>query len=238
VNPSHLRSRTERSSGPDDQIREPLTPVDVAGPSRPMVVSLAWDIALNATIPVACYWFSKRFVSPSELTALLVATVFPLLKSGYDVTRHREVDPVALLVLLGIATSMLALVMGGDPRLLLIRESFFTGAFGIACLVSLTFPRPSCSTSGATSWRTKRSAETGDVRRPVAGSARSTGPSVGDGRVGIGVHGRVYRPGHVGVPRIRARRACGVAIPDRRGDDSDRNVDILVRLQGSGADRW
>jgi len=58
------------------------------------------------------------------------------------VTRHREVDPVALLVLLGIATSMLALVTGGDPRLLLIRESFFTGAFGIACLVSLTFPRP------------------------------------------------------------------------------------------------
>ena len=129
-------------SGPGDQIREPPTRVDVASPSRPIVVSLAWDIAINTTIPVACYWLSKRFVSRSELTALLVATAFPLLKSGSDVTRHREVDPVALLVLLGIATSMLALVMGGDPRLLLIRESFFTGAFGIACLVSLTFPRP------------------------------------------------------------------------------------------------
>jgi hypothetical protein len=40
--------------------------------------------------------------------------------------------------LLGIATSILALVVGGDPRLLLIRESFFTGG---------------CSTSGAISWR-------------------------------------------------------------------------------------
>lgn len=129
-------------SGLGDQIREPPTQVDVASPSRPIVVSLAWDIVLNATIPVVCYWFSKRFVSRSELTALLVATAFPLLKSGYALTRHREVDPVALLVLLGIATSMLALVMGGDPRLLLIRESFFTGAFGIACLISLTFPRP------------------------------------------------------------------------------------------------
>jgi hypothetical protein len=113
-----------------------------ASPSRQIVVSLAWDIALNATIPVVCYWLSKQFLSPSELTALLIATAFPLLKSGHDVARHREVDPVALLVLLGIATSMLALAIGGAPRLLLIRESFFTGAFGIACLVSLTFPRP------------------------------------------------------------------------------------------------
>ena len=129
-------------SSPGDQIREPPTQVDVASPSRPVVVSLAWDVALNATIPVGCYWFSKQFVSPSELIALVVATGFPLLKSGYDVARHREVDPVALLVLLGIAASMLALLAGGDPRLLLIRESFFTGAFGIACLISLTFPRP------------------------------------------------------------------------------------------------
>jgi hypothetical protein len=107
-----------------------------------MIVSLAWDIALNATIPVACYWLAKRFVSPSELTALIVATAFPLLKSGYDITRHREIDPVAVLVLLGIATSLVALLVGGEPRLLLIRESFFTGAFGIVCLISLTFPRP------------------------------------------------------------------------------------------------
>jgi hypothetical protein len=116
--------------------------MDGASPTRPLIVSLAWDIALNATIPVACYWLAKRFVSPSELTALMFATVFPLLKSGYDATTHREIDPVAALVLLGIATSVLALLVGGDPRLLLIRESFFTGAFGIVCLISLTFPRP------------------------------------------------------------------------------------------------
>ena len=58
---------------PGDQIREPPTRVDVVSPSRPMVVSLAWDIAINATIPVACYWFSKRLVSRSELTALVAS---------------------------------------------------------------------------------------------------------------------------------------------------------------------
>ena len=111
-------------------------------PQRPVVVALAWDIVLNATIPVGCYYLSKRFVSPSELTALLLATAFPTLKSAYDLVRHHEIDPVAVLVLLGIATSVLALFLGGDPRILLIRESLFTGAFGIFCLVSLAFPRP------------------------------------------------------------------------------------------------
>lgn len=110
--------------------------------SRSIVGPLAWDIALNAAIPVTCYWLAKRLVAPSELTALVIATAFPLLKSAYGLTRHREIDPVALLVLLGIATGILALAAGGDPRVLLIRESFFTGAFGITCLVSLMFPRP------------------------------------------------------------------------------------------------
>ena len=115
---------------------------DIGGATRPIVVALAWDIALNATIPVACYVLAKRFYSATELTALIIATVFPLIKSGVDFTRRRELDPVAVLVLLGLATSILAIFLGGDARVLLIRESFFTGAFGIACLVSLRFPRP------------------------------------------------------------------------------------------------
>jgi hypothetical protein len=115
---------------------------DIGGATRLIVISLAWDITFNAAIPVVCYVFAKRFYSTSELTALIVATAFPLIKSGVALARRRELDPVAVLVLLGIATSILAIFLGGDPRVLLIRESFFTGAFGVACLVSLSFPRP------------------------------------------------------------------------------------------------
>ena len=39
-------------------------------------------------------------------------------------------------------TSIIALFIGGDPRILLIRESLFTAGFGVACLASLLFPRP------------------------------------------------------------------------------------------------
>jgi hypothetical protein len=109
---------------------------------RPLIISLAWDIILNATIPLACYFFAKWFISPSELTALIFATMFPVLKSAYDLISHHELNPVAVLVLLGIAISILVIFLGGDPRILLVKESFFTGAFGIGCLLSLTFPRP------------------------------------------------------------------------------------------------
>src|SRR6516165_9183891 len=109
---------------------------------RSLIHSLAWDIFLNATIPVGCYYLSKVLISPSELMALIVATAFPTLKSIYDLTLHRKVNPVSVLVLLGIVTSIIALFIGGDPRILLIRESLFTGVFGIVCLVSLLFPRP------------------------------------------------------------------------------------------------
>jgi hypothetical protein len=110
--------------------------------SKPIVLSLAWDIALNASIPTACYFVSKWFVSSSEVTALLIATTYPALKSIYDLLRQRELNPVTVTVLLGIVAGLFAFLLGGDPRMLLIRESLFTGAFGIFCLISLGFPRP------------------------------------------------------------------------------------------------
>jgi hypothetical protein len=110
--------------------------------TRPPLGAAVWDIALNAIIPVVLYKLSKHYVSPSEVTALLIATTFPLGKSIYDLVRRGQVDPVSMVVLLGIGADGVALLLGGSPRLLLVRESLFTGAFGIACFVSLLLPRP------------------------------------------------------------------------------------------------
>jgi hypothetical protein len=110
--------------------------------SRPPVRGIVWGIVLNAIIPVVLYKLCKRYLSPSELTALVVASTFPLGKNVFDVVRRRQVDPVSIVVLLGIAADGVALLFGGSARLLLVRESFFTGAFGFACFVSLLFPRP------------------------------------------------------------------------------------------------
>jgi hypothetical protein len=110
--------------------------------ARPPLGAAVWDLALNAIVPAVLYKLSKHYVSSSELTALLIATTFPVGKSILDLLRHGQVDPVSMVVLLGIAASGVALFFGGSPRLLLVRESIFTGAFGLACFFSLLLPRP------------------------------------------------------------------------------------------------
>jgi hypothetical protein len=46
-------------------------------------------------------------------------------------------------LLAGLAVSIVAIVLGGNPGVLLIRMSFLTGALGVACFASLLlFPRP------------------------------------------------------------------------------------------------
>jgi len=109
---------------------------------RPAIAPVVWDIILNAAVPIILYKLSKRFVSPSELTALIIATLFPLAKSIFTLARRKQLDPIAVLVLLGIVTSGVALLLGGSPRLLLLRESLFTGALGLACFFSLLLSRP------------------------------------------------------------------------------------------------
>jgi hypothetical protein len=69
-------------------------------------------------------------------------TTFPLGKSIFDAAKHRKLDPVSVLVLLGIGASAGGILLGGSPRLLLMRESLFTAVFGLICFASLLLPRP------------------------------------------------------------------------------------------------
>jgi len=110
--------------------------------NRPPIGNIAWGIILNAVFPVILYTLSKRYYSPSEFTALVVAALFPIGKSGFELIYHRQLDPISILVLLGIAADGVALLFGGSPRLLLVRESLITGVFGLACFFSLLLPRP------------------------------------------------------------------------------------------------
>lgn len=109
---------------------------------RPPIMPMVWDIALNMAIPLACYRLTKAYVSPSDFTALLAASIFPIIKNFFGVVRRRSLDPIAVVVLLAISTSIVAIALGGSAKLLLLRESLFAGVFGLACLVSLAAPRP------------------------------------------------------------------------------------------------
>jgi hypothetical protein len=107
---------------------------------RPPILPMVWDIGLSIAVPTLSYQLSKQYVSSSEFTALLFASVFPTLKSIYDVLRRREIDPVSVIVLLGIGSGIAALLIGGSYKLLLLRESLFTFVLGLVCLGSLLLP--------------------------------------------------------------------------------------------------
>ncbi len=119
----------------------PATPEEQAAAARPPLQGVLWDIVLNAVIPTLCYKVARHY-GASEFKSLVMASLFPLAKSLWDLLRFRQLDPIAIIVFLGILTDGIAITLGGSPRLLLVRESIFTGAFGVACLVSLLFPRP------------------------------------------------------------------------------------------------
>jgi hypothetical protein len=112
-----------------------------SGTPRMNIRGLLPSIILNGAIPLAIYLILKHY-NYSDLIALSASVLFPVIGSVMSIVRQRTLDLIAALALVGIAVSIGAVFLGGDPKLLLIRESFITGALGIACFVSLLFPRP------------------------------------------------------------------------------------------------
>ena len=101
---------------------------------------LLFELAFNFFFP----WLAYRLALPywGELGALYASAVPPVVWSMVEFARHRRVDALSVLVLLGIVLSVGVMFLGGSPRLLLVRESLISGAIGAAFVVSLLWPRP------------------------------------------------------------------------------------------------
>ena len=109
---------------------------------RTTIRSLLPSILVNGVLVYLIYTLLKSYTSASDLVALLVSSVPALLSEIVTIIRHRQLDVLGIIVLAFIAISAVVSIIGGDPKLLLIRESFLTVVFGVACIVSLLFPRP------------------------------------------------------------------------------------------------
>jgi intracellular septation protein A len=103
-------------------------------------VFVALDFLVNLGGPFLLYQLATGHMSETE--ALMVSAAPPILWSIGQIIWSRKLDALSLLVISGIALSLVATLLGGSPRLLLIRESFITGIFGLIFLGSLLFPKP------------------------------------------------------------------------------------------------
>ena len=98
------------------------------------------ELVVNLVLP----WVAYRITQPywGETGGLIASAVPPVVWSIIELVRFRRADALSLTVLLGIALSIGAMALGGDPRMLLFRESLASGAIGIAFLLSLLLRRP------------------------------------------------------------------------------------------------
>jgi hypothetical protein len=102
-------------------------------------------VALDFLVNLGAPWLVYRLVEGSTSTtiALLLSSLPPIIIwSLWQLVHSRKLDVIGMLVIAGIAASLVATTLGGNPRLLLVRESFITGIFGLVFLGSLWFPRP------------------------------------------------------------------------------------------------
>lgn len=105
--------------------------------------SLLISAVINGAFPFVVYWALTTYVpSISPFVALVASGIPSLLHSLVGLVRRRRVEFLAGIALTAIVISLLITALGGDPKIYLIRESFFTVAFGLVLLVSLARPRP------------------------------------------------------------------------------------------------
>src|SRR4051812_1684522 len=93
--------------------------------------------------PYLSYVLLKHWVPGiGEVAVLGIGAIFPAAYGVFEIMKKGQVDIMGAVVLISIGVSAGATFVGGDPKMLLIRESFVTGALGVVCLSSLLWPRP------------------------------------------------------------------------------------------------
>jgi intracellular septation protein A len=107
---------------------------------RRRVRNTAVEILINIVLPFAIFSLAKARLG--DAGALMASSAPPIGWSIVEFARWRRVDALSVLVLTGIALSLLAFVGGGGVRFLQLRERLVTGVIGLIFLGSAAVGRP------------------------------------------------------------------------------------------------
>jgi hypothetical protein len=100
----------------------------------------AAEIGANFVLPLLVYSLAKGRLG--DAGALMASSAPPLVWTAVEFARRRRIDALSLLVLTGIALSLLAFLGGGGVRFLQLREQLVTALVGLIFLGSATIRRP------------------------------------------------------------------------------------------------
>lgn len=98
------------------------------------------ELLVNFILPAAIYNYAETPFG--DVRALLLSSAPPILWSVVEFARHRRLDALSVLVVAGIALSLLAMLGGGGARFLQLREKLVTGIIGLLFLGSALIGKP------------------------------------------------------------------------------------------------
>ncbi|GAA0325577.1 hypothetical protein GCM10009087_39890 [Sphingomonas oligophenolica] len=131
--------------------------VRIAAYLRKNGVQVLGEALVNFILPFVIYTYAEAPLG--EVRALLVSSAPPILWSLVEFARHRRIDALSVLVVSGIALSLLAMLGGGGARFLQLREKLVTGVIGLAFLVSALIGKPMIYELARASMRRKSEGE-------------------------------------------------------------------------------
>ena len=100
-----------------------------------------WLLIVDIGIPLALYYGLKA-LGASDLTALLVGVIPGLISSAVSLVRNRRTDLLGMAVVVSMVAGTIVAVIGGDARLLLVRNAWISLPFAGITLWSLRHPQP------------------------------------------------------------------------------------------------
>jgi intracellular septation protein A len=122
---------------PSNRPVEQPAPPSASSIFRPLMPS----VILNGVLPVVLYQFLRRDgVAP--VPSLVAGSIFPIGFTALGWLRTRRLDLIASVSLFYILLSTAASLISGSTRFTLLKDSFFTGLFGLIFLGSLLRSRP------------------------------------------------------------------------------------------------
>lgn len=107
---------------------------------KKLIQTIVLSLVINGAIPVVVYNLLMDYYS--SFVSLLIATLIPLADNLFHIVKYRKADAFGLFMLTGFVLSLLAFVLGGNERLILLRESMVTGLLGLIFIASLFFAKP------------------------------------------------------------------------------------------------
>ncbi|WP_367127732.1 VC0807 family protein [Saccharothrix sp. HUAS TT1] len=142
----------------------PATPP--GGGRAAAVLAVVWDLGL----PLVAY-YALHLLGASDWVALLAATATATGRLVWVALRTRQVTWFAAVMMMVFGLGLALGFLSGDPRFLLVKDSFGTAGAGLVHLISLAGARP-FALAAVQTWKPAQAAEFGELYRTVPETRR------------------------------------------------------------------